>query len=70
MTVPLKTSSAMNAKISVFVICVEAYLLLYNFHDCTLNNKPYIHKVKLVWGFQPNGLIELNTGATITINIS
>ena len=27
----------MNAKISVFVICVEAmiYLLLYNFHDCT-----------------------------------
>ena len=28
----------MNAKISVFVICVEAimYLLLYNLHDCTL----------------------------------
>ena len=27
----------MNAKISVFVICVEAiiYLLLYNLHDCT-----------------------------------
>ena len=27
----------MNAKISLFVICVEAiiYLLLYNFHDCT-----------------------------------
>ena len=27
----------MNAKISVFVNCVEAtiYLLLYNLHDCT-----------------------------------
>ena len=32
----------MNAKISVFVICIEAimYLLLYNLHDCTFN----IHK--------------------------
>ena len=29
----------MNAKISVFVICVEAiiYLLLYNLHDCIVN---------------------------------
>ena len=29
----------MNAKISVFVVCVEAviYLLLYNLHGCTLN---------------------------------
>ena len=29
----------MNAKISVFVIHVEAiiYLLLYNLHDCTFN---------------------------------
>ena len=27
----------MNAKISVFVTCIEAiiYLLLYNLHDCT-----------------------------------
>ena len=27
----------MNAKVPVFVICVEAsiYLLLYNLHDCT-----------------------------------
>ena len=33
----LKTRAAMNAKISVFVICVEAiiYLLLYNLHNCT-----------------------------------
>ena len=29
----------MNAKISVFVVCVEAiiYLLLYNLLDCTFN---------------------------------
>ena len=29
----------MDAKISVFVICVEViiYLLLYNLHDCTFN---------------------------------
>ena len=35
----LKTRTAVNAKVSVFVICVEAivYLLLYNFHDCTFN---------------------------------
>ena len=31
----------MNAKISVFVICVEAiiYLLLYNLRDCTFKTK-------------------------------
>ena len=31
----------MNAKISVFVICVEAiiYLLLYDLYDCTFNSK-------------------------------
>ena len=31
----------MNAKISVFVISVEAirYLLLYNLHDCTFELK-------------------------------
>ena len=36
----LKTRTAMNAKISVFVICVEAiiYLLLYNLHDCTFSS--------------------------------
>ena len=33
----LKNRTAMNVKVSVFVICVEAiiYLLLYNLHDCT-----------------------------------
>ena len=44
----LKTKTAMNAKISVFVICVEAiiYLLLYNLHDCTFNffKKELLHK--------------------------
>ena len=36
----LKTGAAINAKISVFVICVEAiiYLSLYDLHDCTFNN--------------------------------
>ena len=31
----------MNAKISMFVMCVEAiiYLLLYNLHDCTFNEE-------------------------------
>ena len=30
----------MNAKILVFVICVEVilYLLIYNLHACTFNN--------------------------------
>ena len=30
----------MNAKISVFVICIEViiYLLLHNLHDCTFKN--------------------------------
>ena len=25
----------MNAKVSVFVICIEAIILLYNLHECT-----------------------------------
>ena len=34
----LKTRTAINAKMSVFVICVEViiHLLLYNLHNCTL----------------------------------
>ena len=41
-TLPLtnkETRTAMNAKISVFLICVETiiYLLLYNLHDGTFN---------------------------------
>ena len=37
----LKTRTAMNAKISVFVIFAEMilYLLLYNLHDCTFNSE-------------------------------
>ena len=40
----LKTSTAMNAKTSVFVVCVEAivYLLVYNFHDCTFNHDGFL----------------------------
>ena len=36
----------MNAKLSLFVICVEAiiYLLLDNFHDCTFNQSPTLDK--------------------------
>ena len=42
----LKTRAGMNAKILVFVICVEAiiYLLLYNLHDCTFNSKALLLK--------------------------
>ena len=41
-TLPLnnfKTRTDINAKISVFIVCLEAiiYLLLYNLHDCTFN---------------------------------
>ena len=34
----------MNAKISVFVICVEAiiYSLLYDLHDCTFKEPKYL----------------------------
>ena len=37
----LKSRAAINAKISVFVICVEViiYLLLYNLHDGTFNKR-------------------------------
>ena len=36
----VKTRTAMNVKIVVFVICDEAiiYLLLYNLHDCAFKN--------------------------------
>ena len=42
----LKTRTVMNAKTSVFVICVEAIIyMLYNLHDRTFNNlvKIYPH---------------------------
>ena len=46
----LRTRTAMNAKISVFVICVEAilYLLLGNSHDCTFRNWIIYHSMKNV----------------------
>ena len=39
---------AMNAKISMIAICVEAiiYLLLYSLHDCTFNIEKYINATK------------------------
>ena len=42
----LKTRAAMNAEISVFVICVEAiiYFILYNLHTVPLR-----HNVMLAW---------------------
>ena len=49
-----KTKTAMNAKISIFVICVESiiYLLLHNLHDCTFkanlpqrSSKALVHKI-------------------------
>ena len=43
-----KTRTAMNAKIPVFVICIEAiiYLLLYNLHDCTFKTVMKTHSYK------------------------
>ena len=42
-----KTKRAMNAKISILVICVEAiiYVLLHNLHDITLNS---MHNISFV----------------------
>ena len=40
----------MNAKISVFVICIEAiiYLPLYNLHDCTFKHICGLSKLDLI----------------------
>ena len=46
----LKTRTAMNAKISIFVICVEAiiYLSLHNFHDCTFKHTDFNLSYRLI----------------------
>ena len=46
----------MNAKISVFVICVEAimYLLLYNLHDCTFKVEYERVDILIVFGHRIN----------------
>ena len=52
----------MNAKSSVFVICVEAviYLLLYNLHDCTVNGKLHFCEVNMKeWGACKQKLLQL-----------
>ena len=43
------TRAAMNAKISEFIICVEAiiYLLLYNLHDCNFKIDSFNKSLKL-----------------------
>ena len=43
----LKTRTAMNAKISLFVICAKAiiYLLLYNLHGSTFNYKYFKYEL-------------------------
>ena len=43
----------MNAKISVFVICVEEiiYLLSYNFHDCTFKKQSSETKLSIMTSF-------------------
>ena len=45
----LKTKTAIDAKILVFVICVEAiiYLLLYNLHDCNFEFRGWCNLCRL-----------------------
>ena len=47
-----QTRTAINAKISVFVICVETiiYLLLYKLHDCTFNVGKWLNILLKSWG--------------------
>ena len=49
----------MNAKTSVFVLCVEViiYLLLYNLHDCTFKGRDAENYIKSE-GKQKNGGIK------------
>ena len=65
----LKTRTAMNARVSVCVICVEViiYLLLYNLHDCTFNifrywslQKYFLLKPKFIWSFFTHKKIPYN----------
>ena len=43
----LQIRTAMNGKVSVFVICVESiiYLLFYSLHDCTFNFILFVRNV-------------------------
>ena len=47
----LKTRTAINVKISVFAICVEAilYMLLYNLHVFTFNYPAKLDKIKIYY---------------------
>ena len=46
----LKTTTGLNAKVSVVVICLQAiiYLLLYNLYDCTFNTEEAIGMRKIL----------------------
>ena len=71
----------MNAKISLFVICVEVIicLLLYNFHDCTFNlifsyhwNRTQRVKIKISYRDESNiefGVPQGSILAPLLINI-
>ena len=51
----LKTTTALNAKISEFVICAKEiiYLLLYNFHECTFKAIiKFNHKKMQLYNYQ------------------
>ena len=53
----------MNAKMSVFVICVESiiYLSLYNLHDCTFNAPDHVFHTNVIAYCQQNRYIRLAT---------
>ena len=52
----LKTRTAMNAEISVFVVCVEAirYLSLHNWHNCTPKDPSVFKNFPLLMFFKKN----------------
>ena len=56
----------MNARISVFAICVEAiiYLLLYNLPDCSFKSIMFIRKTLCANVKSNNGCIPLNSYET------
>ena len=58
----LKTAAATNAKISAFLICVEAtvYLLLYSLHDCTFKNYSTVKTMLLFLQKMKQFLIQLH----------
>ena len=60
----LNTRIAMNAKISVSIICIEAiiYLLLFNLHDCTFKGIEVQENKNEGWGLLIERAVELFLG--------